>query len=163
MKYADDGSINQMDSKIGNVSIRRAEFQDSLALLELDGLSRSHPWNELQWQSEISEKSAEVWIFEEKARIIASICGRIHDDEAELYLILVSPVVQRKGYGRSVLSYWLSHLRLNSISNVFLEVSSSNVGAIVLYHQLDFIEIGLRKNYYPDGSHALMMERKCEL
>jgi ribosomal-protein-alanine N-acetyltransferase len=35
--------------------------------------------------------------------------------------------------------------------NAFLEVRVSNQAAIVLYERIGFQQVGLRKQYYPDG------------
>jgi len=40
-----------------------------------------------------------------------------------------------------------------------LEVSHSNVNAEKFYSRFDFYTVGIRKNYYKDGSHALLKEK----
>jgi len=41
-----------------------------------------------------------------------------------------------------------------------LEVSQGNVTAERFYNRFDFFTVGIRKNYYKDGSHALLKEKK---
>jgi len=41
-----------------------------------------------------------------------------------------------------------------------LEVSQSNVTAERFYSRFNFSTVGIRRNYYKDGSHALLKEKK---
>jgi len=41
-----------------------------------------------------------------------------------------------------------------------LEVSLSNVNAESFYNRFDFFTVGIRRNYYKDGSDALLKEKK---
>jgi len=41
-----------------------------------------------------------------------------------------------------------------------LEVSQSNVTAERFYSRFDFSTVGTRKNFYKDGSNALLKEKK---
>ena len=43
---------------------------------------------------------------------------------------------------------------------ILLEVSQSNVNAERFYERFDFSTVGIRKNYYKDGSDALLKEKK---
>ena len=46
------------------------------------------------------------------------------------------------------------------LKKILLEVSQSNVTAVRFYSRFDFSTVGIRKNYYKDGSHALLKEKK---
>ena len=47
-----------------------------------------------------------------------------------------------------------------SLKKLLLEVSQHNVTAESFYNRFDFSTVGIRKNYYKDGSHALLKEKK---
>jgi len=47
-----------------------------------------------------------------------------------------------------------------NLKKLLLEVSQSNVTAERFYSRFDFSTVGIRKNYYKDGSHALLKEKK---
>ena len=47
-----------------------------------------------------------------------------------------------------------------NLKKLLLEVSHSNVTAERFYGRFDFSTVGIRKNYYKDGSHALLKEKK---
>ena len=46
------------------------------------------------------------------------------------------------------------------LKKLLLEVSQNNVTAVRFYDQFDFSTVGIRKNYYKDGTHALLKEKK---
>jgi len=47
-----------------------------------------------------------------------------------------------------------------NLKKLLLEVSQSNVTAERFYSRFDFSTVGIRKNYYKDGSNALLKEKK---
>lgn len=63
--------------------------------------------------------------------------------------IAVAPSVQGKGYGRILLNQLLQQAVLNQVDDLFLEVRASNKAAIGLYQSSGFVQIDIRKNYYP--------------
>lgn len=85
-------------------------------------------------------------------------------DEAEILTIGVAAAQQRKGLGRAMLLEMLDVARGKNFHRVFLEVRSSNVAAIALYHGAGFSDVGLRRGYYRDAAgseDAIVMA--CEL
>ena len=65
-----------------------------------------------------------------------------------------------KGYSKLLLDYVIEN---NSNLKLMLEVSVNNHIAINLYKKFDFREIHIRKNYYKDGSDAIIMEREKDV
>ncbi len=47
-----------------------------------------------------------------------------------------------------------------NIKKLFLEVSKNNLIAEKFYSSFNFSTVGMRKNYYRDGSDALLKEKK---
>ena len=47
-----------------------------------------------------------------------------------------------------------------NINKLFLEVSQKNLSAEKFYESFDFSTVGIRRNYYKDGSDALLKEKK---
>ena len=47
-----------------------------------------------------------------------------------------------------------------NITRLILEVSHTNFTAEKFYNRFDFSTVGIRKNYYKDGSDALLKEKK---
>jgi len=55
--------------------------------------------------------------------------------------------------------YLIKHCEKLNVNKLFLEVSQSNVKAEKFYASFDFFTIGIRRNYYRDGSNALLKEK----
>lgn len=84
-------------------------------------------------------------------------------DEVHLLDICIAADFQRNGLGKKLLKDMLLMAGELKFSRVLLEVRSSNVAAIALYRAMGFVEIGLRRGYYPAGQgreDALVMENK---
>jgi ribosomal-protein-alanine N-acetyltransferase len=80
--------------------------------------------------------------------------------KAHILNLCVHPTWQHAGYGKHILEHLLSLAKEQDVQTVFLDVRLSNEIAIKLYDQMGFNQIGMRKNYYPNGKrrreHALM-------
>jgi ribosomal-protein-alanine acetyltransferase len=70
-------------------------------------------------------------------------------DDAELLDLGIAAPLQRQGWGRKLLQEMLILAQELGRQRVVLEVRVSNAAAIALYRSLKFIEIGLRRDYYP--------------
>jgi ribosomal-protein-alanine N-acetyltransferase len=69
--------------------------------------------------------------------------------EAHVLNICVKPTLQGRGLGRIQLEHLLDKARAGGAQRMLLEVRASNRTAISLYQSLGFVEIGLRRGYYP--------------
>jgi len=58
------------------------------------------------------------------------------------------------------MSYLIKKCEKLNLKKITLEVSLGNVTAGRFYSRFDFYTVGIRKNYYKDGSHALLKEKK---
>ena len=58
------------------------------------------------------------------------------------------------------MSYLIKKCEYLNLKKLLLEVSQSNITAERFYNRFNFITVGIRKNYYKDGSHALLKEKK---
>jgi ribosomal-protein-alanine N-acetyltransferase len=70
-------------------------------------------------------------------------------DEAHLLNISVARPYQKQGLGRELLAHMLDKARELGALNMFLEVRASNVSAIALYESMRFVEMSVRRGYYP--------------
>ncbi|OUL43627.1 ribosomal-protein-alanine acetyltransferase, partial [Prochlorococcus sp. HOT_208_60] len=61
--------------------------------------------------------------------------------------------------GSYLMSYLIKKCEKLNLKKLLLEVSQSNVTAERFYSRFDFSTVGIRKNYYKDGSHALLKEK----
>ena len=77
-------------------------------------------------------------------------------DEISILNVAIDKKYQNNGFGKKLISQYLSILPINSI--VFLEVNINNFIARKIYTSLNFKKIGSRKNYYNNGEDALIMK-----
>ncbi|MDR2877114.1 MAG: ribosomal protein S18-alanine N-acetyltransferase [Chromatiales bacterium] len=71
-------------------------------------------------------------------------------EEAHALNLCIDPQAQGQGYGRALLDHLMRKARLAGAARMLLEVRVSNFIAQALYASVGFIEIGVRRNYYPD-------------
>tara|TARA_B100002052_G_scaffold292819_1_gene314982 strand:+ start:931 stop:1362 length:432 start_codon:yes stop_codon:yes gene_type:complete len=79
-----------------------------------------------------------------KKQIIGFLQFSLNKSDCDIISIGVLQKFQNMGYGKLLVEYLIS---LN-LKNIFVEDSSNNINAIMFYHRLNFLKIGLRKNYY---------------
>jgi ribosomal-protein-alanine N-acetyltransferase len=80
--------------------------------------------------------------------------------EAEMLRLAIDPEERRRGVARSLVDSGLERLRREKVQTCFLEVRMDNEGAIAFYRALGFERAGRRRNYYRDGTDALIFSLK---
>ncbi|MFC4535121.1 ribosomal protein S18-alanine N-acetyltransferase [Sphaerisporangium dianthi] len=83
-------------------------------------------------------------------------------DQADVQTIAVSADRQRAGIGSAMLRALLDEATRRGAEAVFLEVRADNPPAQTMYERFGFERIGLRREYYDDGTDAIMMMRKLD-
>ena len=58
------------------------------------------------------------------------------------------------------MSYLIKECVKLNVNKLVLEVSHTNFTADNFYSRFDFSTVGIRRNYYKDGSDALVKEKK---
>lgn len=87
--------------------------------------------------------------------------------EAHILNLAVDPLWHRKGIGSKLIDYLIDLCAKNfnyQAYKLFLEVSTNNQSAILLYKKFNFIELYIRKNYYNTKygrQNAVVMARNC--
>ena len=71
--------------------------------------------------------------------------------EAHIVNLCIKPEVRRRGLGNRMLVHLMEQARVLGVEYMLLEVRPSNLGAIKLYMDRGFNEIGIRKAYYPSS------------
>ena len=90
-----------------------------------------------------------AWVLEIEGAVGGYFLASLAAGEAHVLNICVAPEWQGRGHGRRLLRALLHVTRSRGAERVFLEVRPSNRGAIGLYDQEGFNEIGRRPRYYP--------------
>ena len=93
--------------------------------------------------------------------IVASYIGASYIlDECEIGNVCTHPDYRRQGAAEAVLRELISRCVALNIQSIFLEVSSTNDGAIALYKKLGFTQYNMRADYYGKGDDALLFVYK---
>jgi len=74
-------------------------------------------------------------------------------DEMHLLNITVAPKVQGQGHARTLIDALVALCHEQRARELWLEVRASNVKARAMYEHWGFVQVGLRKGYYP-APHA---------
>ena len=141
------------------ISIKNINRKDIDLCYELDSNTISL-WSKKQWANELKKEDVKVCGLL-LSNILIGICVfHVVLDEAQINFFVVNQKYREKGYGTNLMSYLIKECEKSNVNKIFLEVSSSNITAEKFYSRFDFSTVGIRKNYYKDGSHALLKEKK---
>ena len=77
-------------------------------------------------------------------QIIGFLQFSVNKSDCDIISIGVTQKYQKMGHGKLLVEY----LKSLNLKNIFVEVSTKNINAIMFYYSLNFLKIGLRKNYY---------------
>ena len=141
------------------ISIREINEKDIDLCYELDSNTISL-WSEKQWANDLKKEGIKVFGLLLADLIIGICVFQIVLDEAQINYFVVSQKYRNKGFGTYLMRYLINQCVKLNINKLFLEVSQRNVIAEKFYNHFDFFTVGIRKNYYKDGSNALIKEKK---
>ena len=104
------------------------------------------------------------YVYKEK-NIIIAFCVVEYDKGAEkicIDFLCVKPEYQRKGFGKSLLTFCLKNCFEKGYTEFYLYVAVTNIKALKLYRKLGFYKAKFVKNYYfndkPPDNDAFMMK-----
>ena len=87
--------------------------------------------------------------------IIGFLQFSMNKSDCDIISIGVTQKFQKMGHGKLLVEY----LKSLNLKNIFVEVSTNNINAIMFYYSLNFSKIGLRKNYYKkQKSDAILLK-----
>ena len=91
---------------------------------------------------------------------IVGFCGiMINPPDIEIMNIVVKKNSRQKGIGTALLDKVIEISQKLNSDKIFLEVNEKNVGAIKLYKNAGFKQIGIRKKYYDNKYDAINFAR----
>jgi len=140
------------------ISIKQINKNDIDLCYELDSNTISL-WSKEQWVNEFKKDGTKIFGLLIKNLVIGICVFQVVLDEAQINYFVVNKKFRKKGFGSYLMSYLIQKCEKLNLKKVLLEVSQSNVTAERFYNRFDFYTVGIRKNYYKDGSHALLKEK----
>ena len=141
------------------ISIKQIKKKDIDLCYELDSNTISL-WNKEQWAKEFKKDGTKIFGLLIKNLVIGICVFQVVLDEAQINYFVVNKKFRKKGFGSYLMSYLIKECEKLNLNKLFLEVSHTNIAAKQFYKRFDFSTVGIRKNYYKDGSHALLKEKK---
>ena len=141
------------------ISIKQINEKDVDLCYELDSDTISL-WSKKQWSNEFKKEGTKIFGLINKNLVIGICVFQVVLDEAQINYFVVNQKFRKKGFGSFFMSYLIKKCEKSNLKKLLLEVSQSNVTADRFYSRFDFSTVGIRKNYYRDGSHALLKEKK---
>ena len=141
------------------ISIKQINEKDIDLCYKLDSDTISL-WSKKQWANEFKKEGTKIFGLLITNLVIGICVFQIVLDEAQINYFAVNKKFRKKGYGTFLMKYSIKQCEKLNIKKLFLEVSQNNFTAEKFYSQFDFFTVGKRKNYYKDGSDAVLKEKK---
>lgn len=142
--------------------VRFGEPGDLEFIMNLERDSLALPWSAGALSELLGhdpESSDDVFKFSLVIDGIGYIGVSVVIDEAEIGNIVIAPECRGRGYGYILLKALEDKLASRGVKKIFLEVESTNAGALALYHKCGYAGYGSRKDYYGAGRDALLMSK----
>jgi len=117
-------------------------------------------WSKKQWAIEFKKEGTKIFGLLIKNLVVGICVFQVILDEAQINYFVVNKKFRKKGFGSYLMSYLIKKCENLNLKKILLEVSKGNVTAERFYSRFDFSTVGIRKNYYKDGSDALIKEKK---
>ena len=144
------------------ISIKQINEGDIDLCYELDSNTISI-WSKEQWAKEFKKKGISVFGLALENFVIGICVLHVVLDEAQINFFAVRKNYRNKGFGSHLMRYLIKRCEASNIKKLLLEVSQSNASAKKFYCRFNFSTVGIRKNYYKDGSDALLKEKKLTI
>ena len=141
------------------ISVKEINEKDSDLCYELDSNTISL-WSKKQWAKEFKKEGTKIFALLIKNLVIGICVFQIVIDEAQINYFVVNQRFRKKGFGSYLMSYLIKICGELNLKKLLLEVSQGNVTADRFYSRFNFSTVGIRKNYYKDGSDAVLKEKK---
>jgi ribosomal-protein-alanine N-acetyltransferase len=110
--------------------------------------SYEYPWTLGNFADSL-KSGYSMWVREAEGEIIGYYVLMAAAGEAHLLNLTIAPSWRRHGLGRDLLEHCLARACDHHAGSIFLEVRTSNVAAIALYHGCGFVDLAVRRGYYP--------------
>ena len=141
------------------ISIKHIYEEDIELCYELDSNTISL-WSKKQWANEFKKQGIKVFGISLSNLLIGICVFHVVLDEAQINFFVVNNKYREKGFGTYLMNHLIRECKKLKINKLFLEVSNNNFKANKFYRGFDFFTVGIRRNYYKDGSDALLKEKK---
>ena len=141
------------------ISIKPLNEKDIDLCYELDSNTISL-WTKKQWSNEFKREGVKVFGLLLSNFVIGICAYQVVHDEAQINYFVVNKEFRKKGYGSFLMNYLIGLCEKLNVNKILLEVSQENNAAQKFYDRFNFSTVGIRRNYYKNGSNALLKEKQ---
>ncbi|WP_460837634.1 ribosomal protein S18-alanine N-acetyltransferase [Noviherbaspirillum agri] len=125
------------------------QVNDLPEVMNIENSVYPHPWTRGNFLDSLYS-GYQAWTVRETSGALAGyFLLMLAVDEAHLLNISVRRDLHGHGVGRLQLDRIVAIAKENGMSSVLLEVRPSNIRALAVYQRYGFMQIGVRKGYYP--------------
>lgn len=142
-------------------SLRPMMEADLPRIHRIELASYDYPWTQGNFADSL-HAGYSMWVREAEGEVIGYYAMMAAAGEAHLLNLTIAPSWRRHGLGRDLLEHCVARARDHKAESLFLEVRASNDAAIALYHSSGFVDLAVRRGYYPARSgreDALIMKK----
>ena len=140
------------------ISIKQIYEKDIELCYELDSNTISL-WSKNQWANEFKKEGVKVLGIFHLDLVIGICVFQVVLDEAQINYFAVNHEYRKRGFGSYLMNNLIWRCKKQNINKLLLEVSQKNIIAGKFYGNFNFSTVGIRRNYYKDGSDALLKEK----
>ena len=141
------------------VLIRDCEDEDlaAISVLEERIYQSEAPWSEEDYLEVLSDEDAIGLVAIEDGRVVGYGFANLEDRDLEIIALTVAEGRRGLGIGRGILEELLRRGREAGAARANLDVREGNTQARALYVSVGFRDVGIRRDYYHRGVHAVRM------
>lgn len=133
--------------------VRPLQDADIAAVVDMERDACLHPVHAWTPENYRSSLRAGYWcrvLIDPTSARVGAVCVAMDGvDEVHLLNIAVARAHQGRGVARALLAELTERCRVQRAAALWLEVRPSNAPARALYQREGFVDIGVRRNYYP--------------
>ncbi|MCL2355689.1 MAG: ribosomal protein S18-alanine N-acetyltransferase [Defluviitaleaceae bacterium] len=122
--------------------------EHAFAMHKIEAESFSEVWSEISIKCEIMSKFSVCFVAAEGETVVGHVYMRHLINEGHIMNLAVKKSHRRRGIASMLLNRLTETAREREMIGITLEVRESNRAAIALYESHEFVEEGVRKNYY---------------
>ncbi|CAB3858381.1 hypothetical protein LMG3481_02122 [Achromobacter deleyi] len=126
---------------------------------------QSFPWTRGNFADALAAGYG-AWTLRREGRVAGFCIVMFAPDVAHVLVIAVARSLHRQGLGSVLLDWCEQQARERGLEGVLLEVRPSNVSAVAFYKARGYLQIGLRRGYYPaekgGREDALVMQKRFD-
>jgi ribosomal-protein-alanine N-acetyltransferase len=119
------------------------------AVMAIEAVAYAFPWSRGNFIDSLAAGHSAWILLGPTDELLGYFVAMFGVDELHLLNITVAPTAQRRGHARFLIDALVGLARVHRAGQVWLEVRQGNAAARAVYQRLGFVQVGVRRGYYP--------------